>query len=265
MAAPNPACKSGLVARNRTRRGPPPPLTTRTEHVEGIELELVEKRVKRLNLRVYPPDGRVRLTVPRGTSPSVIRDTVAERAGWIRAHQRRLQALPQPTATLYVSGETHFVDGRPRTLRLELGSRRDVQLHGDDLRLMATPACDRTTRGALLEAWYRRRLQEALPALVTAWTSAMALPTPEYRVKRMKTRWGSCNPRARRIWLNLALAQRRPELLEYVVVHELAHLRVADHGPDFKALMSSHLPGWRQLDRELDEWPIWARTPAGYD
>lgn len=264
MAARGRACKSDRVARNGTRRGPAP-LRTGEENLHGIELEVVEKRVKRLNLRVYPPDGRVRLTVPLGTPRAVIRAMVAERAGWIRAHQRRLRALPQPTATLYVSGETHFVDGRPRSLRLQVGPRRAVQLDGDHLRLLVTPQCDRAARGALLEGWYRQRLQAALPDLVAVWTGAMALPTPEYRVKRMKTRWGSCNPRARRIWLNLALAQRRPELLEYVVVHELAHLRVADHGPAFKALMSRHLPRWQELDRELDEWPIWARTPAGYD
>lgn len=222
----------------------------------------MEKRVKRLNLRVYPPDGRVRLTVPRGTPAPVIRATVTERAEWILAHQERFRALPQPESTLYITGETHYVDGSPTTLDLQIGSTKGVRLDGRELSLMATPQCDRAAREARLEAWYRRRLQTALPELVSHWSAAMGLPVPEYRVKRMSTRWGSCNPRARRIWLNLVLARRRPELLEYVVVHELAHLRVANHGPDFKALMTRHLPNWRALDRELDEWPIWARTPV---
>lgn len=262
ITEPGAACNSGRVSK---RSAPRPSLKApapQTARIAGIELELVEKRVKRLSLRVYPPDGRVRLTVPRGTPGSVVHATVAERAEWIRAHQARFKALPQPEATLYVSGETHYVAGQATTLRLSLGSTRGVTLEDGVLVLHCTPECDRQARAARLEAWYRRQLQAALPPLVDQWSERLAVPTPEYRVKRMSTRWGSCNPRARRIWLNLALARRRPQLLEYVVVHELAHLRVPDHGPKFKALMTSALPGWRQLDRELDLWPIWARTPA---
>jgi predicted metal-dependent hydrolase len=229
--------------------------------VAGIDVEVVEKRVTRLSLRVYPPDGRVRLTVPPGTPAGAIRKMVAERAEWIRTHQTRFRSLPQPEATLYVSGETHFVDGVATRLELQIGATKRAELNGTVLTLHATAACDRRAREATLENFYRRRLQAALPPLVSAWSERLALPLPEFRVKRMSTRWGSCNPQARRIWLNLALARRRPELLEYVVVHELAHLRVPDHGPRFKALMTSALPTWRELDRELDGWPIWARTP----
>ena len=233
----------------------------RTEVIAGIELELVEKRVKRLSLRVYPPDGRVRMTVPRGTPRGLVRRTVEERSAWIREHQQRFRALPQPQRRLYITGETHYVSGAPHTLELQLGSAKGVNLSGGELTLLATPACDRDAREARLEAWYRQRLRAALPPLVEAWSTRMALTPPSSHVKRMTSRWGSCNPRARRIWLNLALAKRRPELLEYVVVHELAHLEVANHGPAFQALMTRHLPGWRALDVELDTWPIWAPAP----
>lgn len=249
---------------SRTRRAltAPAAAASRTEVIGGIEVELVEKRVKRLSLRVYPPDGRVRLTVPRGTSRSVVWQTVLDRTEWIRGHQRRFRALPQPETTDYVSGETHYVAGEPKLLQLRTGARKGVELTSDTLLLYATPACGPADREARLDEWYRRRLQNELPELVARWAQELGVPPPETRVKRMRTRWGSCNPRARRIWLNLALARRRPELLEYVVVHELAHLLVADHGPRFKALMSRHLPHWRQLDAELDEWPIWAPRPA---
>lgn len=250
---------AGSRARTRTARDAVRSDTT----VAGIELELVRKRVKRLTLRVYPPDGRVRLTVPTGTSNSVIAATVKERADWIRKHQERFLALPQPGSSLYVTGETHYVAGAPKRLSLPVGRRKGVDLMGDELVLYATPACGPSERAARLEGFYRRQLQEALPPLVASWSAAMGVPPPEHRVKRMRTRWGSCNPRARRIWLSLALARRRPELLEYVVVHELAHLRVPDHGPRFRALMKSHMPHWRDLDAELAEWPIWADRPAG--
>jgi predicted metal-dependent hydrolase len=243
----------------------PNPAAADTRHVAGIEFELVFKRVKRLSLRIYPPDGRVRLTAPRGTPRAAIEAAVASRTDWIRQHQDRFRALPQPQATLYETGETHYVSGEPYQLQLRLAQRGRVELAGDRLLLPATAGCSRSDRALRLEQWYRGRLQAALPALVSTWSERLGVAEPEYRVKRMTTRWGSCNPRARRIWLALALAQRRPALLEYVVVHELAHLLEPNHGPGFQALMLRLMPGWQALDRELDAWPIWSRLPAAQD
>lgn len=230
--------------------------------VEGIQIELVRKRVKNLSLRVYPPDGRVRVTVPYGTPEQTIKDLVRKRASWIKAHQQRFRSLPQPTATLLISGETHYVAGQPYRLRLQIGSKKAVATQGSELVLRCTPECGRAERAAQLDAWYRKQLKQQLPHLVNSWSRAMQVQPPEFRIKRMSTRWGTCNPRARRIWLNVALAQRAPQLLEYIVVHELAHLLVPDHGPRFKAVMNQYMPDWRKLDAQLDEWPIWARTPA---
>lgn len=233
----------------------------RPDTLAGIAVEVVAKRVKNLNLRVYPPDGRVRLTVPRGTSRADMEALVAARADWIRRHQRRFRALPQPRPALYVSGEVHYVGGRPYGLELLPGAARRVTLTDGRLRMGTGPACDRAARERRLEGWYRRRLQEALPPLIDHWERRMGVAVAAHGVKRMSTRWGSCNPRARRVWFNLELVKRRPELLEYVVVHELAHLLVADHGPRFQAVMTRHLPEWRRLDAELDAWPLWARLP----
>lgn len=240
----------------------PDPTATDVRNVAGIEFELVFKRVKRLSLRIYPPDGRVRLTAPRGTPRAAIEEAISSRTDWIRKHQNRFRALPQPQATLYVTGETHYVAGQPYQLQLRMGQRGPVELAGGHLLLPTSADCSRADRALRLQQWYRQRLQVALPPLVSAWSARLAVAEPEYRVKRMVTRWGSCNPRARRIWLALALAQRRPALLEYVVVHELAHLLEADHGPGFQALMLRLMPDWRALDRELDEWPIWSRLPS---
>jgi len=248
----------------------PPRPRSRTETrqlvtIAGIELELVERRVKRLSLRVSPPDGRVRLTVPHGTPGSLIRSTVAERAAWIARHQQRFRALPQPHAARYETGETHYYAGEPYRLELRPGAPRRVTLEGRRLVMGVGPACDAAARERRLERWYRERLQESLPPLVERWAARLEVPVPHVGVKRMKTRWGSCNPRAARVWFALALARRRPELVAYIVVHEVAHLLVPDHGPRFKALMSRHVPRWRELDAELDAWPLWAPLPAGAD
>ncbi len=228
----------------------------------GIELELVVKPIKRINLRVSPPDGRVRVSVPRGTPRAAIDAAVRERSAWIARHQQRFRALPQPAPALCVTGEVHYFRGEPYRLELRPGAPRRVTLEEGRLVMGIGPDCDRPAREKRLENWYRRQLSEALPDLLATWAPRFGVPAPDTGIKRMRTRWGSCNPRARRIWLNVALVRRRPELLEYVVVHELAHLLVADHGPRFRALMTRHMPHWRRLDAELDAWPLWARLPA---
>lgn len=221
--------------------------------------------MKRLTLRVYPPDGHVKLTAPTRTPARDLERFVAERSQWIATHRQRYRRLNTAGAARYASGETHYLRGRPLALELVVAGGRGARAEpaGDRLLLYAPPGADAAQLARAVGAMHRRELLADLGPLVNTWEARMGARVSSVNVKRMTTRWGSCNPRARRIWLNLALATRRPPLLEYVVVHELAHLFVADHGPRFKALMTELLPGWRELGRELDAWPIWSRLPPG--
>lgn len=239
--------------------------TTYALALHGVEfpVTVTKKSVRRLTLRVHPPDGDVRVTSPQRLSEAEVRSFVHDHLEWIRKHRDRIQALPRPAAPAFVPGEVHFVAGSARRLVVRNGARRARVTAGDDdtLVLSAPGFADAATRARALERFYREALRTALPPLIAHWEPRMAVRVAEWGVKRMKTRWGSCNPRARRIWLNLELAKRRHELLEYVVVHEMAHIHVADHGPAFQALMTKHLPGWRSLRRELNAWPTWAAHP----
>lgn len=230
--------------------------------VDGISVEVIRKRVKNLNLAVYPPDGRVRLTVPYGTASATAEAIIRQRGPWIQRQQERFLALPRPDRPLHVSGELHYLAGEPYRLELRSGSRPSVKLVGGALLLTCHSTADGTARERQLSEFYRAHLKAVLPPLIAEWESRLATRVAQFGVRSMKTRWGSCNPRAARIWLNLALAQRRPGLLEYVVVHEMVHLHVPNHGPDFIALMTRHLPNWRQLKAELDSWPLWSHLPA---
>lgn len=152
----------------------------------------------------------------------------------------------------------HFVSGIPHRLQLQLrpGPAR-VALPGSGiLELGICPEATDDERDIALSRWYRGRLQEAIPPLIARWEPAMCVQVAEWGIKRMKTRWGSCNTRARRIWLNLELAKRPLECLEYVIVHELAHLLEPSHNARFKGILDQHLPGWRDLRVELNRQPL---------
>lgn len=233
----------------------------------GVEfpVTVVRKSVRRMTLRVLPPDGDVRLTVPHRVAQADVHSFVRDQLGWIRKHRARIAALPRPAELDLVPGEVHYVAGAPLRLVVRNGARSPSVTLGDGATLvLSAPAyANAKARAAALERFYRSALKTALPDLIAHWEPRMGVRVAEWGVKRMKTRWGSCNPRARRIWLNLELAKRRSALLEYVVVHELAHILVADHGPAFQALMTKHLPNWRALRRELNTWPTWAAHPPG--
>jgi len=216
--------------------------------VEDLEVEVVRKRVKNLNLRVTKPHGDIRMSVPPGAGERAARDMIVAHLDWIRHQQAKLRARMAAPPLLYCTGETHYYRGRayrleviekPRSTGVELLPGRDI------LCLCVRPGSDAATRERALHAWYRRQMKAAVPTLVAQWAHEMGVSVPETRIKRMKTRWGTCNIRDRRIWLNLELIKRPDACLEYVVVHELAHFFERRHNHRFKRILDETLPDWR--------------------
>lgn len=226
---------------------------TRTLTVAGLRVEVVRKAIKNLHLGVYPPDGRVRVAAPLALSAAAIRVAVISRLPWIRRHQAGFHQQPRESPRELVSGESHHYRGRRYRLEVIAGSGRPrVEVHRRRLRLFVREGASVADREALLERWYRARLRELLAPLVAQWQTDLGVDVRQWGVKRMKTKWGSCNPRSRRVWFNLELAKKSPEALEYVVVHELLHLRVPTHDDRFVALMHRHLPPWPRRRAELN-------------
>jgi predicted metal-dependent hydrolase len=177
---------------------------------------------------------------------------------WIQRHLARLEAQPDPSAPRYVSGETHYLWGNSYRLRVvHRDTRPRVALHGGGRIEMVVPvSADAAARERVLTEWYRAQLKEAMPALVAKWEPVVGVELAEWRVKRMRTRWGSCNVTARRIWVNLELVKRPVRCLEYVIVHEMVHLLERRHGARFRALMDRFLPDWRTVREELNRRPL---------
>lgn len=237
-------------------------MTTEAENrridVGGTPVEVVRKNIKHLHLGVYPPEGRVRVAAPTYVDDDAVRLAVVARLGWIRRRQAEFRRQDRQAPRRLVSGESHYVDGRRYRLAVvEHEGPPVVRLRNrTTMELRVRPTTDRDAREAVLHRWYRCRIRERLPALLAAWEPRLGVQVAEVRIRRMKTRWGTCNADARRIWLNLELAKKPVSCLEYIVVHEMAHLIERRHNERFRELMDGVMPRWRSYRDELNRAPL---------
>lgn len=221
--------------------------------VGGIDIQVTRKKMKNMYIRVLPPDGQVRISAPLRASDAVLLSFAASRLDWIQKHVRQLQARPEPAGQEYVSGELHQAWGEPRRLELRpMGRGGRVALLGDRLIMQAPKDSTPAERAGLLNAWYRKELQRAVPPLLEKWQEIIGVRAAEWRPRDMRTRWGSCNPWRGRIWLNLHLAAKAPECLEYVIAHELVHLLEIRHNDRFRGFMDKFYPNWREVRQKLN-------------
>jgi hypothetical protein len=226
--------------------------------VAGIPVEVVRKNIKNLHLGVYPPVGRVRIAAPRRLSREAIRLALVTRLGWIKRQRAAFERQARQSERELATGESHF--GWGTHFRLDVVHRDgppSVEIAGNrTLRVSVRPGTSRDKQDALLDRWYREQLRERLPDLLAKWEPRVGASANEVRLRRMKTRWGSCNQSARRIWLNVELAKKPPNCLEYVLVHELIHLVERRHNGRFLEMMDSLMPSWRLLRAELNRAPL---------
>ncbi len=226
--------------------------------VAGIGVDVVRKDIKNLHLAVYPPKGRVRVAVPLHVDDDQVRVTVASRLGWIRRHQRGFESQDRQSAREMVSGETHYFQGRRYRLDVVRGdSRPGVRISKPGtIELTAHNGHGVDKRSETLQEWYRGVLRERIRPLIEKWKPVVEAEVEEWGIRRMKTRWGTCNQKARRILVNLELAKKPPECLEYILVHEMVHLLEPRHGERFASIMKRVLPKWRLYREILNRAPL---------
>jgi len=226
--------------------------------IGSLAVEVVRKKIKNLHLAVYPPNGRVRVAVPLRVGNEAVRLAVVSRLGWIRRQQKRLAAQERQSAREFVSRESHYFLGRRYLL--------NVIIHDGPARVVINgkPAIDfyvpegvkRSTCEKILREWYRKELKSLIPPLISKWEPIMGVQVSEWGVKKMKTKWGTCNTRAHRIWINLELAKKPAQCLEYIVVHEMVHLLERKHNEKFIGYMDKFLPQWCSLRDQLNRFPL---------
>lgn len=218
----------------------------------------MRKPIKNLHLSVHPPEGRVRVSAPQRIDDEAVRLAVVSRLAWIRRHQRSFADQLRQSKREMVSGESHYFRGRRYRLRVtEHNGPNWISVNGaSELKMRVRPGTDRNRREQLLNDWYRRYMKDLVPVLISKWQPVVGVQVEDWGVKKMKTRWGSCNTRDRRVWLNLELAKKSPHCLEYVLVHEMVHLLERHHNNRFKALMERFMPQWRLYQDELNQAPL---------
>jgi predicted metal-dependent hydrolase len=221
--------------------------------IESVPIDVVRKNIKSLRLVIYPQTGRVRLSAPLWLSDDALRLYAISKLSWIKKHQKRIESREPQAARIFASGEYHEYNGGRFILEVvPHAGKPKVVLDHTALKLFVRDSSTKQQRASILAKWYRDRLKEQIPGLIKIWEQKIGVEVNAWGIKQMKTRWGSCNIRARRIWLNLELAKKPVRCLEYVVVHEIVHLLERNHSRRFAALMSGFMPQWRSLKEELN-------------
>lgn len=224
--------------------------------VAGISVDVVYKDIKNLHIGVYPPVGRVRVAAPSRLDDDQVRLALVQRLPWIKSQQERMQAAERQSQREMIAGESHYVWGSRYRLKIvERAGRSHLELDGDRLVLYVPEGTSTELRRDLLDRWYRERLREAIPGIVSRWEPALGTRVSRWTIRRMKTKWGSCNRETGHIWFNLELAKKHPESLEYVAVHEMTHLLERGHGRRFVKLMDGFMPDWRARRDQLNDAP----------
>ena len=227
--------------------------------MRGIRVQVVRKTIKNLHLGVYPPNGRVRVAAPMAVSLQAVRLAVIGKLGWVNRQRRKFLGQARQSKREMVSGETHFFLGRRYRLRVvefEGNTAQHVAKRPSAIELHVRTGAPTRRREAVLDDWYREQLRDVAGSLMTSWQKKLGVGVSTWGIKKMKTKWGACNAKARRVWLNLELVKSPRECIEYIVVHELVHLLVRRHDDRFFAAMDRHLPNWRSRRDLLNALPL---------
>jgi predicted metal-dependent hydrolase len=225
--------------------------------LDDLVIEFTRKDVKHVHLSVHPPHGRITLVAPRGTRIDVARAYAISRLGWIRKQLQTLQKQARETPRQFVTRESHYLWGRRYLLRVVAREGKPlVTTDHKHIVLAVRSGTDRDKRAEILHDWHKALLHEAVPPLIRKWERRLGVSVSGYFLQRMKTKWGSCNVAAGNIRLNTELVKKPKDLLEYVIVHEIAHLLEPTHGDRFVALLDRHYPKWREARQELNDLPL---------
>jgi predicted metal-dependent hydrolase len=215
--------------------------------IDGFEVELIRKSKKTLTLYVLPPDGKLRVTAPLRASQKIIREFISQRQAWIRKVRLKLRDQPLQPEFSYISGELHPLWGREYRLTvLPAGGKAHVGMAGNELLLFISGNATVEKRAGIMAEFYRAQVRAQVPLLLDAWQKRIGVEASGWQVKNLRRRWGSCVAAGKKINLSLRLAVKPLPCLEYVIAHELCHLRIPNHSPAFYELLEQVMPDWRE-------------------
>jgi predicted metal-dependent hydrolase len=232
-----------------------------TIQLGDISIRVTRKAIKHVHLSVHPPGGRVTLSAPRATRLDVARAYAISKLGWIREQRKRFALQAREAPRRFVERESHDLWGRRHLLTVMYRDTKPfVSLDHKRITLTVRPGSDAQKRADIIHEWHKLLLHEVVPPIIMKWELKLKVKVAGYFLQRMKTKWGSCNHRARHIRLNTELVKKPKDLLEYVIVHEMTHLVEPTHSDRFMAILAEHYPTWREARAELNELPLTAEV-----
>lgn len=222
-----------------------------------LSVEIFRKDIKNIHLSVHPPLGRVRIAAPRRISEDTLRVFAISKLSWIKRQRTRLKAQEREAPREFLERESHYLWGRRRLLAIRFDETKpSVSATHGKLLMKVRPGTSAEARARILHEWHKSLLHEAARPLILKWERRMNVTVNAYFIQRMRTKWGSCNHHAGHIRLNTELVKKPKRHLEYVIVHELAHMLEPSHGEKFVAILDRHFPLWREAREELNRLPL---------
>lgn len=222
--------------------------------LSGITISVTRKAVKNMYIRVVPPDGKVQITAPCTVSDDTIRRFAISRISWVKKQKKSFEEQSRQTKRQYITGESYYLWGRRYRLDVRYSNTgNQVYLSSGKLILQVRKESTSRQRENILNEWYRKQMKQIVPDVLAKCENIVGIQAHEWHIKNMRTKWGTCNVEKKRIWLNLQLAKKTPECLEYVIIHELVHLLERNHNDKFCEYMNCFCSNWREIKESLNQ------------
>lgn len=226
--------------------------------ISDISAEIEWKDIKNVHLTIYPPDARIHVSAPLTMTEEAVRLFLVTKQSWIRKQVSQIIEQNRQTPREYVSGENHYFKGHRYRLKVVYhNAPPKVEIQGNEyIVLFVREGTTMERRAEILREWYRFEFKSLLPALIAKWEETLDVKVNKWEVKQMKTLWGSCNHRTHNIIFNLELIKKPLHCIEYIVVHELLHIKVRLHNEEYTSLLNRYFPNWKQLKDVLNEFIV---------
>ena len=221
--------------------------------VSNITIDVCRKNIKNIHLSVMPPDGEVRISAPLNLSDEAIKIFIRTKIAWIKKQQEKFANQARLGKREFVSGESLFVFGKQYYLQVQHGVKNSLELNAKNAVLTVRKESSAEQREAFVNEWLREKLKSQIENKLPKWQKITGLVCNGWQTKLMQTKWGSCNPEGK-IWFNLLLSHAPERCLDYIILHELLHLKVRHHNRDFMALMDKYMPYWEDVRKELNDF-----------
>lgn len=224
--------------------------------LNNIEIQVTKKDIKNIHLSVMPPNGLVKISVPNGITDDAIIAFASSKLGWIKKQINNFRAQERESKRQFVSGESFYLFGKKYLSNVNLGAKNDIFLKNDRVIITFKKNMTEIQKSNFVEKWYRNNLKKTLNEQITKWSQKINLFPKSWQIKTMKTKWGSCTNDKQKLWFNLQLAKKPIECIEYVVLHELVHLKFKKHNDDFNNYLFTYMPNWKERKDELNSFVL---------